>query len=120
MPLSAARRRRTSTGTIVNAFCPICAKQIPENRAAYSSGTGEKQPFFESITFDPNHPFGMRLSAAGKGSLKDWEYINPDDAPELFEALKGRFKDAIKEWIERGWLLPSDIQATIKKTVPVK
>jgi hypothetical protein len=62
----------------------------------------------------------LRLSAAGKGSLKDWQYINPEDAPELFEALKGRFRHAIKEWIERGWLLPSDIQATIKKTVPVK
>jgi hypothetical protein len=60
------------------------------------------------------------LSAAGKGSLRDWEYINPQDAPELFEALKARFKDAIKEWLEKGLLEPSDIRATIKKTTPVQ
>ena len=118
MLLPSTRRRSTSSGTIVNAFCPICGRTCPENRVVSRDG-GEKQtaPYFESIDWDPAHPFGLRLSAAGKGSLQDWQYINPQDAPELFEALKKRFKDAIKEWMDKGWLEPSDIQISIKNKV---
>ena len=111
IPLPSARRRSSSSATITNAFCPTCGRTIPEyhvlTRTSY--GAGERQPYFESIAWDPHHPFGLRLSAAGKGSLTDWQYINPEDAPELFEALKGRFINAIKEWVAKGWLKRTDL-----------
>jgi len=40
----------------------------------------------------------------GKNSLAGREYIDINDAPESFEALKKRFLDAISEWTDKGWL----------------
>lgn len=95
---------------VVAALCPLCGRSIPENRALkVGSTTVGKVGYFDSIDWDPSKPFGVSFSAAGRGSLSDWEYISPEQAPELFEAMKKRFLEAIREWENKGWLKREEI-----------
>jgi len=115
---SLARNGHRQGRSIVSAFCPVCARTVPEKRATKRTplGASETKPYFDSIEWRPDQPFGLRHSAAGKASFKDWSYINPDDAPELFEAMKGRFLEAVKEWIAKGWISEGDVLATLGET----
>jgi len=96
---------------LFRAFCPVCGKSISERRVTLREGTVplETQPYFESIEWNKDNPFGTTVLAAGRGSFTQWEYINPEDAPELFEAVKARLIQAVREWIDRGWLEKEDI-----------
>lgn len=97
-------------GEILEAFCPVCGRTVPQNRALKVGGVVVgKVGYFESIDWDPNKPFGVAKEASGRGSLANFRYINPDEAPELFEVLKARLIQALKEWINKGWLSPDEI-----------
>lgn len=93
-------------GKILRAFCPVCGKSISDRRTTLRQGaiTLETRPYFESIEWDENKPFGTAILAAGRGSFTQWEYINPGDAPELFEAVRARLIQAVREWVNKGWL----------------
>lgn len=125
-----SRKKRSETGAIaviepvvppvispaevkrnLEAICPLCGKGIPERRVTLRQGSYaiETQPYFETIQWDGNKPFGVALTAGGRGSFKNWEYIGPEDAPELFGALKSRFIQAVREWVDKGWLEKDDI-----------
>lgn len=95
---------------ILGAKCPICGKTIIEKRAVKVAGvTVGKVGYFDNIEWREDYPFGISFAAGGRGSLRDWHYIGPEDAPELFEAVKARFIQALKEWINKGWLSPDEI-----------
>lgn len=93
------------------AFCPVCGKTIAERRGTVRTkiGTLETMPYFDSIIWEKDKPFGMIVATTGKSSFKNWQYIDKEDAPELFNALKARFIDAIREWQEKGWIKPDEI-----------
>lgn len=95
---------------IMAAICPLCGKSIPTKRAIkIGYVTVDRIDYFDSINWDPNKPFGVSYSAAGRGSLRDWNYISPEEAPELFEAVKSRLIQAVREWVNKGWLSQEDI-----------
>lgn len=100
-----------SAKAIMEALCPVCGRAIPERRGTVKSKLGnlETQPYFESIDWDKNKPFGIRLPTNGKASFKNWDYIDRDEAPELFEALKNRFLQALNEWLEKGWITREEV-----------
>lgn len=106
---------RETRGSI-QAFCPTCGRTIAERRATVRSKLGalETTPYFDSIAWDPDKPFGVRLSTNGKGSFRDWAYISKEDAPELFEALKNRLLTACKEWLQKGWITEDEIARIIE------
>lgn len=90
---------------VIGCFCPVCGRTISQFRAIKAGYvTVDQLRYFESIDWDPSKPFGISFDAAGRGSLANWEYIGPEDAPELFEAAKGRFLQALKEWLDKGWI----------------
>ena len=94
---------------VISALCPVCGRSVPEKRAIkVGYVTVDRVPYFASIDWDENKPFGVAFSAGGRGSLRDWHYISPDDAPELFEAVKARLIQAVKEWIKKGWISPEE------------
>lgn len=101
--------------SVISAFCPVCARTVPERRATKraSIGTIETKPYFESIDWQPDQPFGLRHSATGKASFRNWSYINPEDAPELFDAIKARFLEAAKEWLVKGWITEGEVLAVL-------
>lgn len=102
-----------SAKATLEALCPVCGRAIPERRATVRSKLGnlETQPYFESIEWDKNKPFGIRLPTNGKASFKNWDYIDRDEAPEFFEALKNRFLQALREWLDKGWITREEITA---------
>lgn len=95
-----------ATGTALGAFCPVCGHTIPENRAIkIGHVTVDRVGYFGSIDWDPNKPFGASFAArGGRGPFREWHYISPEEAPELFKAVKGRLIDAVREWVEKGWI----------------
>jgi len=100
---------------ITSAICPVCGKTIHEKRAIKAGYvTVDHIGYFASIDWDPNKPFGIRQEASGRGSLSNPpEYIEPEQAPELFEAVKARFLAALKEWLGKKWISPADLQDII-------
>jgi len=96
---------------VVACLCPICGRSIPKDRAVKVGHiTVEKRPYFESIDWDPEKPFGIAYPAGGRGSYKDWQPIGPEEDPELFAAVKGRFLQAIQEWKQKGWIADEDLE----------
>lgn len=96
---------------VVAALCPCCGRAIPQNRAIkIGSITVDRVPYFESIEWDENKPFGTSYLPAGRGSFHDWLPLKPEDAPELFEAVKKRFLDALGEWLRKGWLTREELE----------
>lgn len=89
----------------IGCFCPVCGKTIHQFRAIKAGYiTIDQIRYFSSIDWDPSKPFGITFDAAGRGSLQNWTYIGPEEASELFEALKSRFLAALKEWLDKGWI----------------
>lgn len=110
VPVVAPARAKV-TERLMAALCPVCGRTVPEKRALkIGNVTIGKVGYFDSIDWDENKPFGVSYLAAGRGSFKDWEHIGPEEAPELFEALKARLIQAVGEWINKGWLTPDEIR----------
>lgn len=105
-----AAERPRETATVVACLCPICGHSIQDRAIKVGHITVEKRPYFETIDWDPDKPFGIAYPAGGRSSYKDWQHIGPEKAPELFAALKGRFLQAIKEWREKGWITAEDLE----------
>ena len=100
---------------VMAAICPLCGRAVPEKRAIKSGYiTVDRKPYFDSIDWDENKPFGVAYPLTGRGSLRDWEYISPEQAPELFEALRQRFIQALREWINKGWLSQEEIRSLLR------
>jgi hypothetical protein len=109
-------RRAAPTATVISAFCPCCGKSIAEGRAVKVGNiTVGKTPYFETIEWDPNKPFGVSQPAGGRGSFREFQPIGPEDAPELFEAVKKRLIDAVGEWKAKGWLTEEDVLKSIRR-----
>jgi hypothetical protein len=92
---------------VVRATCPLCGHSVPEKRAIKAGYTTvDWIGYFDSIDWDPNKPFGTAFYATGghPGPTANWFPIQPEDAPELFEAVKGRFLQALREWLDKGWI----------------
>ena len=102
----------TPEKVVLYALCPVCGRSIPERRGTVRGKLGniETQPYFDSIQWDPDKPFGIALPATGKGSFSGWRHISKEEAPELFEALKQRFLEALREWAAKGWIKPEDLK----------
>lgn len=102
---------------VVSALCPICGRAVPENRAIkFGHVTVDRVSYFGSIDWDPEKPFGVSYTPAGRGSFREWQHIDPEDAPELFKAMKARFLDALGEWITKGWISVDEVVAVIANT----
>jgi hypothetical protein len=97
---------------VLYALCPCCGRAIPERRGTVRGKAGniETQPYFNTIEWDPNKPFGIARLATGKGSFRESTYIGKDEAPELFEAVKGRLIAALKEWMVKGWISRDELK----------
>jgi len=97
------------TEEVLAALCPVCGRTVKDRALKIGYVTVGKVGYFDSIDWDADKPFGVAYQATGRGSFQNWRHINPDEAPELFEALKARFIQALREWEAKGWLAKEDI-----------
>jgi len=106
---------------IDSAFCPMCGKSISQDRAIKAGYvTIDHIPYFDSIAWDENKPFGMKRYASGRGSFSQWEYIQPHDNVPLFQAVKQRFLAALREWLKKKWLSPGEIASILEEELATK
>ena len=98
------------TERLYGAHCPVCGRQIKNRAIKIGYVTVDRIGYFASIDWDPNKPFGVSFAAGGKGAFKDWQPIGPEEAPELFEAVKKRLIDALREWVDKGWISREEIE----------
>jgi hypothetical protein len=107
-------KARMGSGQVVSAFCLLCGHSIPENRVTDRvEGKDialETTPYFDSIEWREDQPFGMSRAAAGKKSFADWHYIEPEDAPEFFEAYRLNLIRAVRLAIKRGWIKREELK----------
>jgi len=94
---------------VLAALCPCCGRTIKDRAVKISGVTVGKVGYFDSIDWEEDKPFGVAYQASGRGSFTNWRHINPEEAPELFEALKARFIQAVREWVRKGWLSHDEI-----------
>ena len=102
-----SKRRPTPANVTIlfSALCPVCGRTISEFRALrVGYVTIGKVRYFDSIDWDPNKAFGVKYQAGGRGSFQEIEQIQPEHAPELFHAVKTRLLQALKEWVQKGWI----------------
>lgn len=111
-PVERPKPERVSVGVgeDLQALCPVCGKTIVDRAVKFGGVTVGRTPYFETIDFDPNKPFGVAMATAGRGSFANWRYIQPEEAPELFSQVRNRLLQAIKEYLDKGWLTSEDIR----------
>jgi hypothetical protein len=107
-------RPQVAAERIVAAICPCCGRTIPEKRAIKAGYvTVDHIGYFASIEWDEKKAFGVSYLPGGRGSM-GWSYIDPEEAPELFEAVKARLIRAVREWINKAWLSEEEISIALK------
>lgn len=115
-PVAVQERRQAPTSFVISAHCPCCGRSISEGRAVKVGYiTVGKTPYFDTIDWDPNKAFGVIQPASGRGSFRESREIGPEEAPELFDAVKKRFIDAVGEWRTKGWLTEEDLRKSTRR-----
>jgi len=110
----------------IMAICPLCGtahgiiygKRKLKGKPYYRVGEPIlKSDYFADLLskYDENKPFGVEVEASGRGSFKNWRYISPQEAPQLFESVQKVFYKAIKSWLQKGWLDKKELQKILKK-----
>ena len=87
------------------ARCPICGRTI--------TSQGRMIKHFEKIPhYDPDKNFGRVMESFGRGTMRVVREFNPGEEEEgdkLFEVIKERLLQAIREWMEKGWIKEEDL-----------
>lgn len=97
-------------------LCPVCGKahgMRVTKRIRYF--VIERKPYVESIDWLPEKPFGVIVVYEGRGKgVTLVGYFQPGQDPDnFFPKVKERFLDAIKEWLQKGWLKDSEVRAIL-------
>lgn len=109
--------RARPTGEYRQAICPVCGRAAGTKRLEYPQ-KGYYSPVptenFWSYTqdFDPDKPFGViQEVGAGKGhSFKVIGHFSPEeDIDGYFPLVKARLLNAVKEWLNKGWLTRDEV-----------
>ena len=75
----------------------------------------ERKPYLETIKWDPDKPFGVIViyEGRGKGVTVIGSFQPGQDPGDCFPQVKQRFLDAIKEWLNKGWIDKNDVRNLI-------
>lgn len=109
-------------GEYRQALCPVCGSA--HGKVATSRVPGKPSikwnfvNYWERIKdFDPDKPFGV-IQGVGLGrgrSFKHIGYFSPEeDIDGYFPLVKLRLLNAVKEWLNKGWLSKDEIRDLIE------
>jgi hypothetical protein len=107
-----ARHKPAPAREGLQAFCPVCGRMVMDRQVG-DPLSPRTVDYFDSIEWDPDKPFGVAKSLAGYSSLRDWRYITPEEAPELFAGMRARFLQALREWLDKGWISREEIKGVL-------
>ncbi len=111
----APKRAKESPREVLKAFCPVCGHSIPIQRAIKSGyATVDHVDYFDNIKWDPDQPFGAAFYFEGRGRITKSRYLTPEDVPALFDAVKSRVIQALREYIDKGWIKQEELKDILK------
>jgi len=115
-PLVTTQKVTTQPKLYYRWLCPVCGKahgMRVTRKVKYFPI--ERKPYVESIDWLPEKPFGVIVVYEGRGKgVTVMGYFQPGQDPDnFFPAVKERFVNAIKEWLDKGWLKDSDLKALL-------
>lgn len=102
------------------AFCPVCGvahgmevTDTPEGKPYIAL---KKRNYWERTReFDPAKPFGVIQETQGRGSFRLVGYFNPsEDQDGFYPLVKDALLNAVKNWMDKGWLSRQELEAKIK------
>lgn len=111
------------TGEYRSALCPVCGRTAGKKRRGYPYQPGESaqatQNYWEWISdkdkergLGKDEPFGViQEVGAGKGhSFRVIGYFAPeDDEDGFYPLIKARLLQAVRRWLENGWLTKEEV-----------
>jgi len=93
------------TGQYRQVLCPVCGR-----------AHGSRAFWERTKDFDPNKPFGV-VQEVGRGrgaSFAQIGFFEPsEDTEGIFDLVKARLLQAVKEWLDKGWIKPSEVKKII-------
>lgn len=101
------------------AFCPVCGM----SHGAEVTETVEGKPWMvlarrnyweKTKEFDPDKPFGVIQESLGRGTFTLIGYFEPEqDVDGYFPLVKRRMLQAMKEWIDKGWITRNELEEVL-------
>lgn len=102
------------------AFCPVCGDyhgvEVTETVPGKKYIKLARRNFWERTKeFGPDKPFGVIQETTGRGSFRLVGYFEPgEDVDGFFPLIKERLLQALKEWRDKGWITPEEIEEALK------
>jgi len=102
------------------AICPVCGRSAGTEVIETVPGKPyiklAKRSYWERIKeFDPDKPFGVIQETVGRGSFRLIGYFNPEeDKDGYYPLIKLSLLNAIKAWLDKGWLTREELNEAIK------
>lgn len=103
-PAVAVRAPVTSAGELRQVLCPVCGR-----------GSSSLTFWLRLSKFDPGKEFGV-IQEIGLGRGNNFTVIGrfgPEGEPEVYELVKDRLLQAVKEWRDKGWLSQDEINTVL-------
>ena len=103
-------------------FCPVCRRNMAirtiyrSPQKPYMGIERQDNLWAKAQAYTGEIHFGVVKSSEGKGTLKMERYYEIDEDSEgYFPLIKDRILTTLKEWLDRGWLTPEEIERAIEK-----
>lgn len=115
-----------AAGEYRSAFCPCCGTSHGTKRLEYPDP--ETQNYWQWLIdkdrergLDAEEPFGV-VQAVGLGRGRSFGvvgYFGPEDDPDGFYPLvKARLLQALRRWLQRGWLSKDEVEGILVESEP--
>lgn len=101
------------------ALCPVCGTAHGVEVTLTVAGKPyiklRRRNYWERVKdYDPNKPFGVIQETSGRGSFKLVGYFSPEeDEDGFFPLVKGRMLQALKEWVDKGWIAREEVNEVL-------
>lgn len=102
------------------AICPVCGvahgSEVTETVPGKPYIKLARRNYWERTKdFDPDKPFGVVQETLGRGTFKVVGYFSPEeDVDGYFPLVKQRLIAAVKEWVNKGWIIKEEIEEILK------
>lgn len=101
------------------AICPVCGvahgTEVTKTQPGKPYIKLARRNYWErTLDFDPGKSFGVIQETVGRGSFRVIGYFNPDeDKDGFFPLVKSRLLQAVKEWVDKGWISREEVEEVL-------
>ena len=117
--ISSRTRNPNMATEMRKAFCPICGRTAGREVTKRVKGKHyialEHGNYWDRTKdYEADKPFGVIQTTEGRGTITTTGYFNPeDDKDGFFPLVKARMMQAMKEWIDKGWITIDELKQVL-------